>query len=464
MGQTLEGHDLVLVAGSSVFPYYPYIPGPPLAEGTELVAITRDPDEAARAPVGDAIVADPRLTLEALVDAVAAEGTRPAPEPQPAPGPPEETDPIGAGAVHSLLAEVLPEDAIVVLESPSSTLALRTRLRISRPGSYFFGAGGGLGFGLAAAIGVQLAQPDRPVVCVLGEGSAQYAVTGFWTAAAYGVPVTFLVLNNGEYSILKWFAGMEQVEGAPGLDLPALDTAAVAAAYGVPSCRVEEPEELRERADPGAGVRRARVGGGPHLARGWRCSSSRVHRSSRPHHNAALLLLTLSVPSRRGWPGRARARRGPAARRSARRRRPRSPSCKTTLALRAPRSQGQPLPRQPARHRGRSGSSTAACSAGAWPATRAWTASTCTPRSAPSRGPTPPPASAPRCAPRPRSRPRASPRQCRVYAPLYRQVTQPAFPNPAANTKAARNRAYADVRTAFREYLANDNEGRGRSC
>jgi len=71
-------------------------------------------------------------------------------------------------------------------------------VRLSRPGSYYFGAGGGLGFGLAAAIGVQLAQPDRRVVCVLGEGSAQYAITGFWTAAAYDVPVTFLVLRNDD--------------------------------------------------------------------------------------------------------------------------------------------------------------------------------------------------------------------------------------------------------------------------
>ncbi len=242
-GQALEGHDLVLVAGSSVFPYYPYIPGPPLPAGTELVAITRDPDEAARAPVGDAIVADPRLTLQALADAVAA---RPAPEPAPAPPAAEATDPISAGQVHTVLAGVLPDDGIVVVESPSSTAALRTRLRISRPGSYYFSAGGGLGFGLAASIGVQLAQPDRKVVCVLGEGSAQYAVTGFWTAAAYGVPVTFLVLDNSEYSILKWFAGMEQVEGAPGLDLAALDTAAVAAAYGVKSRRVDDTDGLRE--------------------------------------------------------------------------------------------------------------------------------------------------------------------------------------------------------------------------
>ena len=93
VGQTLEGHDLVLVAGSSVFPYYPYIPGPPLPEGAELVAITNDPDEAARAPVGDAIVADVKLTLEALVDAVG-ETDRPAPEPLGDPPPVEDSDPL----------------------------------------------------------------------------------------------------------------------------------------------------------------------------------------------------------------------------------------------------------------------------------------------------------------------------------------------------------------------------------
>jgi len=51
--------------------------------------------------------------------------------------------------------------------------------------------------------------------------------------------------------------------------------------------------------------------------------------------------------------------------------------------------------------------------------------------------------------------------RCRVYAPLYRQVTLAALTNPSLNTKAARNRAYADVRRAWREYLANDNKGRG---
>ena len=242
---TLAGHDLILVVGSSVFPYYPYVPGPLLPEGAELVAITSDPDEAARAPMGDAIVADVALTLRALLDLVG-EADRPPPAPAP-PAPAADTSgPMSAASVHATLGEVLPEDAIVVAETPSSTLALRSHLRLSRAGSYFFSAGGGLGFGLAAAIGVQLAQPDRPVVCVLGEGSAQYAIAGFWTAAAYHVPVTYLVVRNGEYAILKWFAEFERLSGMPGLDLPAVQCADVAAAYGVASTRVSERDQLRE--------------------------------------------------------------------------------------------------------------------------------------------------------------------------------------------------------------------------
>jgi benzoylformate decarboxylase len=257
-GETLAPYDLVLCAGTSVFPYYPNIPGPLLREGTELVAITSDPDEAARAPMGEAIVADVALALEALVAAVG-QSERPAPEPLPPPEAGEETDPLTPTMVHNTLAEVFPDDGIAVVESPSSTLALRNQLRISRPGSYFFGAGGGLGFGLAAAIGVQLAQPDRPVVCVLGEGSVQYAVTGFWTAAAYRVPVTFIVLNNSEYAILKWFGQIEQVDGAPGLDLPALDCAALASGYGVASRRVGGRDELHDALADAIGAGESRL-------------------------------------------------------------------------------------------------------------------------------------------------------------------------------------------------------------
>jgi benzoylformate decarboxylase len=245
LSETLKGHDLILVAGSSVFPYYPYLPGPLLPEGAQLVAITDDPGEAARAPMGDAIVGDVGLALQQLVELVG-ESERPAPEPRAEPGDPQSGDPLSGSEAMAALAEVWPEDGIAVVETPSSTLALRNRLRLSRPGSYYFSASGGLGFGIAAAVGVALAQPDRPVVCVLGEGSAQYGITALWSAVAYRVPITYLVLRNEEYMILKWFASLEQLSGVPGLELPGLDVAAVAQGYGMPARNVSSREQLAD--------------------------------------------------------------------------------------------------------------------------------------------------------------------------------------------------------------------------
>ena len=132
LGEALKEYDLVLVVGSSVFPYYPYLPGPLLAPATELVAITSDPGEAARAPMGDAIVGDVALALERLVELVPA-AERSAPQPRPEPGEPAEADPLSGSAAMAALADALPQDAIVVVETPSCTLSLRNRLRISSP-------------------------------------------------------------------------------------------------------------------------------------------------------------------------------------------------------------------------------------------------------------------------------------------------------------------------------------------
>jgi benzoylformate decarboxylase len=243
VGEALAAHDFVLAVGTSVFPYYPNVPGPLLAPGTALAAVTADPDEAARAPMGDAIVADPALTLAALAEQVG-ESEREPPPLRPPAEPAPDSDPISPSTAIRVLAELFPQDGVIVLESPSATLALRNQLRLSAPGSYYFSSGGGLGFGMPAAVGVQLAQPSRPVVCVIGEGSAQYSIQALWTAAAYKAPVTFLVLRNDEYAILKWFGMLEEIVGAPGLDLPALDCAAVARGYGVASRVADGADEL----------------------------------------------------------------------------------------------------------------------------------------------------------------------------------------------------------------------------
>ena len=257
-----------------------------------LVAITSDPDEAARAPMGDAIVADVKLTLERLLDAgrrvrarrrrVAARADRRA----------RTQDPItGTAAMHALRG-ALPRGrdrrargAVVdpVAAQPAAALEARAATT-SAPAA-------GSASASSAAVGVQLAQPDRPVVCVVGEGSAQYAITAFWSAVAYDVPVTFLVLRNSEYAILKWFAAIEGVEGAPGLDLPALDSAAVAAGYGVTRRagrrrrRAARGARRRDRvatARAGRGRGRARHVAGLGAGSRWRCSSRRSpHRARR---------------------------------------------------------------------------------------------------------------------------------------------------------------------------------------
>lgn len=244
LGRQLAGHDLVVVVGAPVFRYYPYVPGDHLPEGTELVLLTRDAEEAARAPVGDAVVADLALTVRALADRLPAAGAN-APVPHERVRFPEAADGVLTPlAALAAIAQGAPEDTLWVNESPSNVPQFHEATRISAPDSYLFSAGGGLGFGAAAAVGAQLGAPGRSVVCVIGDGSIHYAVQALWTAAAYRVPVTFVVLSNAKYAILHWFAQLEHAQGSPGLDIPGLDISAVADGYGVRTHRAQGAGEL----------------------------------------------------------------------------------------------------------------------------------------------------------------------------------------------------------------------------
>jgi len=72
---------------------------------------------------------------------------------------------------------------------------------------------------------------DGPVTTI-GDGSFQYSVQAIYTAAQHHLPVVFVVMRNGEYSIFKSFALLEKTPGVPGLDLPGLDIASIAAGFG----------------------------------------------------------------------------------------------------------------------------------------------------------------------------------------------------------------------------------------
>jgi benzoylformate decarboxylase len=240
----LTGHDLILVFGAPVFRYHEYLPGAYLPEGAQLVAVTSDPAEAARAPVGEAIVADPQLVLCQLANAVRLSERlmpQPRPRPEPATG---KTVPLNPETVFDVLNEVKPDEAVIVNESTSNTESFWHRIAFDRARSFYFPAAGALGFGIPAAVGIQLAEPGRPVIGVIGDGSANYGITGLWSAAHHRVPATFLILRNDEYGVLKWFAGTLKATGLPGLDLPGIDYCAIAQGYGVRAVRIATRDEL----------------------------------------------------------------------------------------------------------------------------------------------------------------------------------------------------------------------------
>jgi benzoylformate decarboxylase len=246
IADALAGHDLVLVLGAPVFRYHEHLPADYLREGTHLVQVTDDAEAAARAPIGRAVVTDPGAVVRALLKALPEE-----PLQEPAyTVPAEPATAEGAGLLHpeqvfAALRDTQPADTSYVVESTSTNGSWWRQMDLRRGGSYFFPASGGLGFGIPAAVGVALAQPDRPVVGVIGDGSANYGITGLWTAAQHRLPVTYVLLRNGTYGALQWFADLLGTPDAPGTTIPGIDFAKIAEGYGVPATQAVDLEHLR---------------------------------------------------------------------------------------------------------------------------------------------------------------------------------------------------------------------------
>jgi benzoylformate decarboxylase len=243
--EQLEGHDLVVVAGAPVFRYHAWAEGPYLPPGVELVALTADPSQAARAPVGDAIVGDPAAAL-AMLAAQVTKADREDPPQQRTPAAADRSAlPLTPDALLDVLRDRVPADAVFASEAPSLG-DWWDRVPITRTASFFTSAAGGLGYGIPAAVGLGLADPERPVVCLSGDGSAQYGITGLWTAAQQNIDATFVIARNGAYGALKEFGNYLETTNLPGTDLPGLDYIALAAGYGIPARRVEGAAQLDE--------------------------------------------------------------------------------------------------------------------------------------------------------------------------------------------------------------------------
>ncbi|MFF4989224.1 thiamine pyrophosphate-binding protein [Streptosporangium saharense] len=274
--RTLAEHDTVLIVGTHAFMAHHYTPGSPIPENTVVLQLDADPAELGRnfgvrlglhGALRPSLAGLTSLTVELAggvpsvkkrIAAAAARAEEKRDAVERAALAVYGTAPLDPLAAAHAVAQGLPGDAVVVEEAITTGLRLREVLRQDRPGSYVHTVGGGLGWGIGAAIGRRMGDPDRPVVAVLGDGCAMFGLQGLWAAGHFGVPVTFVVMNNGEYRTLKetldgWGNSRSTDTGNyVGLDLtPAddrhrLDFREAAAFFGVEAVRVTDPKELTE--------------------------------------------------------------------------------------------------------------------------------------------------------------------------------------------------------------------------
>ena len=280
--------DLVLLVGGEFFEEVWYVEDAPFPEGAPVVQIDSSARNLGRNHRLDCgLFGDPKLALAALNEALEARadaayragaaarmakmrdrkerevaahrarverahGNRPM---------------SAARAMHEL-AGAAPDGVVVAREAITADSDLERSFRFGGPQDAVGLRGGGIGQGLPTGVGLKLARPDRPVLCVSGDGSSLYTIQTLWTAAHHRIPVVFVILNNRVYRILKYnmnryraVAGVEGRSSYPHLDLtdPDIDYVSVARGFGVEGRRISDPDAL------GPAVREAFASGAPRL-------------------------------------------------------------------------------------------------------------------------------------------------------------------------------------------------------
>lgn len=154
--------------------------------------------------------------------------------------------PIKPERVVAEVARSLDPDAIVVVDAGTPCPYFSAYFPARATGRRFFSnrAHGALGYSMSAAVGAHFARPQVKCIAVMGDGSFGFTSGELETVARHRLPITFIVISNGAYGWIK--AGQKTgYDGRYyGVDFDATDHAAVAAAYGVKSRRVTEPDDL----------------------------------------------------------------------------------------------------------------------------------------------------------------------------------------------------------------------------
>jgi benzoylformate decarboxylase len=269
----LEPYDVVLAVGLNLFRLYIHRePECPLPEHARVIHLDSSPHEIGKNyPIELGLWGDPKsglaelselLSHELTADARAAAASRCetyAAERQVAQAELRRTiaeqqsaRPLTPLAFMGALATALPDNTAVVEEAITTHQNVLEKLGVIRdPAAHFAHRGWALGWGLGCALGVKLAWPDRPVLGLLGDGSALYGIQGLWSAAHHQIPVTFVIANNRQYKILKVCGDVLALPElreprCPGINItgPNVDFVGLAQSFGVEAERISDPDEL----------------------------------------------------------------------------------------------------------------------------------------------------------------------------------------------------------------------------
>ena len=270
--KAIRSADTIIAAGCTVFDDFFYQAEDIIPKSAKLVHIDSDPSSVGKSePTDIAILAAPSEVISQLAEAVSYEFTGTKAEEAAlrvkdaavvstarreafaeSAIKQRKMSPMSPATFAATFADALPSDASVFNDGISTGGLIFEAMSPDKRGSYFAIRGGAIGWGMGATMGVQLGLPDRPVVGVMGDGTAIMTIQALWTAANSNIPAVFVICNNRSYRILKLnsnvyhrMQGLQTPESyvASDFDLP-LDFKSQADAYGVEGVRVETPDEL----------------------------------------------------------------------------------------------------------------------------------------------------------------------------------------------------------------------------
>ncbi len=238
MNEFADTKTLILVGAQSpvAFFAYPGQPSTPIDDHTDVLEFA-------------AIDCDLVAALTMLADELGLGDARPAFAPKR-----EKTRPTGrlnAAVVAEIIANILPENAVIVDEAITGGRALYAATQNAAPHDYLQLTGGAIGSGLPMATGAAIACPDRKVISVEADGSGMYTLQALWTQARENLDVVTVILSNRTYAILhselKNVGANKAGKNASlmlDLDRPELDWCALAKGAGVESARATTAEEF----------------------------------------------------------------------------------------------------------------------------------------------------------------------------------------------------------------------------